>query len=354
MHGCVSGSNFSPDWRILCCRWCCGGVVVESGMASSPLSDAELTRAAQAGDVGSLGVLLGLHAASMRAVALGVLGYSPDTDDVVQDAALVAVSRIKDVRDPAAVGAWLRTIVRNECRMRLRARRGVELSGELISALPSKDPMPEELLDRHLLQDWVWHAIEELSPPLRVVAMLRYFSDLSSYEQIASVCALPIGTVRSRLSQARVKLTGALSATAERSHEDASAKLQICRQDAVDTLAAADRGAFNELTVRWSPQLEVIQAHGNRGGTHLLLTILQTDQQNGTRRRPVNVLVGGDVVIWETELINSPDQPARGPSSGAWVMSLDADGLVRHLRMFHLPRPVVPGSPVYRTATTPR
>jgi RNA polymerase sigma-70 factor (ECF subfamily) len=287
----------------------------------------------------------------MRAVARGVLGYGPDTDDVVQDAALVAVRRIKDVRDPAAVGAWLRTVVRNECRMRLRARRGSELSGEVPSALRSGDPMPEELLDRQLLQDWVWHAIEELSPPLRVVAMLRYFSDLSSYEQIADVCALPIGTVRSRLSQARIKLTGALSATAEQSHEDASAKLEICRQDAVDTLAAADRGAFNELTVRWSPRLELIQAHGGRGGADLLLTNLQTDQQNGTRHRPVNVVVGGDVVIWETELFNSHN-PADGPSSAAWVMSLDAHGLVRQLRMFHLPRPVLPGSPVPRTTTT--
>jgi RNA polymerase sigma factor (sigma-70 family) len=312
-------------------------VVVESGVASSPLSDSELTRAAQAGDVGSLGVLLARHEAGMRAVAMGVLGYGPDTDDVVQDAALVAVSRIKDVRNPAAVGAWLRTVVRNECRMRLRARRGVELSGEVISALRSDDPMPEEVLDRHLLQDWVWHAIEELSPPLRVVAMLRYFSDVSSYEQIAGVCALPIGTVRSRLSQARVKLTGALSATAEQSHENASAKLEICRQDAVDTLGAADRGSFNELILRWSPQIEVIQSHGDRGGTDLLLTILQTDQQNGTRRRPVNVVVGGDVVIWETELMYSPGQPAGCPSSAAWVMSLDADGLVRQLRMFQLP-----------------
>jgi RNA polymerase sigma-70 factor (ECF subfamily) len=312
-------------------------------VASSPLSDAELTRAAQAGDIGSLGVVLARHEAGMRAVAIGVLGYGPDTDDVVQDAALVAVSRIRDVRDPPAVGAWLRTVVRNQCRMRLRARRPVELSGEVISALPSDDPMPEELLDRQLLQDWVWHAIEELSPPLRVVAMLRYFSDLSSYQQIAAVCALPIGTVRSRLSQARVKLSGALSATAAQAHEDASAKLEVCRQDAVDTLAAADRGAFSELTVRWSPQLELIQARGDRGGVDLLLTTLQTDQQNGTRRRPVNVVVGGEVVIWETELMHSPDRPAGGPSSAAWVMSLDADGLVRQLRMFHHPRPVLPG-----------
>jgi RNA polymerase sigma-70 factor (ECF subfamily) len=308
------------------------------GVAASPLSDAELTRAAQSGDSGSLGVLLARHEAGMRAVALGMIGYGPDTDDVVQDAALVAVRRITDVRNPAAVGPWLRAVVRNECRMRLRSRHVGNQGGELLSALPSDDPMPDQLIDRQMLQDWVWHAIEELSPSLRVVAMLRYFSDVSSYEQIAAVCGLPIGTVRSRLSQVRVKLTEGLSATAEHVHENASAKHEICRQDAVDTLALANRGTFSELTARLSPYLEVIQPHGDRGGAKLLLTNLQAEHEKGTRRRPVNVVVGGDVVIWETELIDSSDNSTGSPSAAAWVMSLDPNGLVQQMRVFELPQ----------------
>jgi RNA polymerase sigma factor (sigma-70 family) len=311
---------------------------VDRGVAASPLSDTELTRAAQSGDTGSLGVLLARHEAGMRAVALGMIGYGPDTDDVVQDAALVAVRRITDVHNPAAVGPWLRAVVRNECRMRLRSRHVGDQGGELLSALPSDDPMPDQLIDRQMLQDWVWHAIEELSPSLRVVAMLRYFSDVCSYEQIAAVCGLPIGTVRSRLSQVRVKLTAGLSATAEHVHENASAKHEICRQDAVDTLAAADRGTFSELTERLSPHLEVIQARGDRGGAKLLLTNLQAEHEKGTRRRPVNVVVGGDVVIWETELIDSSDNSTGIPSAAAWVMSLDPNGLVRQMRLFELPQ----------------
>jgi RNA polymerase sigma-70 factor (ECF subfamily) len=302
-------------------------------------------------------VLLARHEAGMRAVALGIIGYGPDTDDVVQDAALVAVRRISDVRNPAAVGPWLRAVVRNECRMRLRSRHVGDRGGEILSALPSEDPMPEELIDRQLLQDWVWHAIEELSPSLRVVAMLRYFSDVSSYEQIAVMCELPIGTVRSRLSQVRVKLTEGLSATAEHVHENASAKQEICRQDAVDTLAAANRGAFSEFTARLSPHLEVIHRHGDRGGAftarlsphlevihphgdrggaNLLLTNLRAEHEMGTCRRPVNVVVGGDVVIWETQLIDSSNNSMGGPSAAAWVMSLDPNGLVRQMRLFEL------------------
>jgi RNA polymerase sigma factor (sigma-70 family) len=311
---------------------------VNTGVAASPLSDTELTRAAQSGDTGSLGVLLARHEAGMRAVALGMIGYGPDTDDVVQDAALVAVRRITDVRNPAAVGPWLRAVVRNECRMRLRSRHVGDQGGEILSALPSDDPMPDQLIDRQMLQDWVWHAIEELSPSLRVVAMLRYFSDVSSYEQIAAVCGLPIGTVRSRLSQVRVKLTEGLSATAEHVHENAFAKHEICRQDAVDTLAAANRGNFSELTARLSPHIEVIQRRGDRGGAKLLLTNLQAEHEKGTRRRPINVVVGGDVVVWETELIDSSDNSTGSRSAAAWVMSLDPNGLVRQMRLFELPQ----------------
>ncbi|MET1071421.1 MAG: sigma factor, partial [Umezawaea sp.] len=66
------------------------------------VSDVELVRAAQSGEVAALGTLLARHRAGMRAVALGVLGYGPDADDAVQDASLAALSGIGDLRDPAA------------------------------------------------------------------------------------------------------------------------------------------------------------------------------------------------------------------------------------------------------------
>jgi hypothetical protein len=102
-------------------------------------------------------------------------------------------------------------------------------------------------------------------------------------------------------------------------------------------LGAANRGAFSEFTARLSPHLEVVQPHGDRGGANVLLTNLRAEHENGTRRRPVNVVVGGDVVIWETELIDSNNNPTGGPSATAWVMSLDPNGLVRRMRLFELP-----------------
>ncbi|HEY7093955.1 MAG TPA: hypothetical protein VH393_12285, partial [Ktedonobacterales bacterium] len=53
----------------------------ETGKMNGALTDAELTRGAQAGDPACLGLLLERHRASMQVVALSLLGYSPETPD---------------------------------------------------------------------------------------------------------------------------------------------------------------------------------------------------------------------------------------------------------------------------------
>lgn len=296
-------------------------------------ADSELTRRAQSGETGALGLLLARHQAGMRAVALSLLGHGPDVDDALQDAALVALRRIGDVRDPAAVGPWLRMIVRNACRMRLRAPVAVPFTEEL--ALPSSGPTPEQVLEEHALRDWVWHAIEELSSPLRTAVMLRHFSGITSYGQIAAACEVPVGTVRSRLSQARAKMAEALLATATLAHDDAAELTAASGREAVETLAAAERGALAEVAAeRWSPRFELIGGQGERGGTDLALWGMNSDLEAGVRQRFVRAVPSRDTVIWEMDLISPPDDPEHCPPGVAWLMRL-REGRVERLRLFH-------------------
>ena len=200
--------------------------------------DAKLTRAAQSGEVAALGLLLERHRPGMRAVAVSILGPGADADDVMQDAALTALLRIGDVRDPEAVGAWLRAIVRNACRVVVRETVVVRPVGEL--PLRSTHMGPEQWLERNALRDWVWKALMELSPVLRMPLVLRYFATGgTSYERIAEVCGIPVGTVRSRLSQGRTKLAAALAATADAAHGDAGQRVRASRVEAHELLAAA-------------------------------------------------------------------------------------------------------------------
>jgi RNA polymerase sigma factor (sigma-70 family) len=303
------------------------------------LSDAELVRAAQAGDADCLGLLLARHAAPMRAVALSVLGYSPAVDDAVQDASLIALRRIGDLRDPQAAAPWLRAIVRNQCRMQLRARTAIPVGDVELLAPPSSEPDPGELLDHQALGDWVWHALHELPAHLRLVTMLRYFTDVTAYEQIAMLCDLPVGTVRSRLSHARARLAAGLSASADLAHDDAAARTGALRREGEQTLAAAHHGQFAAaLAEQWSARLETTWPKGKRTkGFGYLVRAMDRDLADGVRHRLANVVASRDLIIWEAELTSPADDPFHCPPAVVWVQSLEA-GRVRRLRLFH-PRP---------------
>ncbi|HEV8163909.1 MAG TPA: sigma-70 family RNA polymerase sigma factor [Actinomycetota bacterium] len=83
------------------------------------------------------------------------------------------------------------------------------------------DPGGEEVLERHALGDWVWHAVGQLSEPLQLVLVLRHFGGGRSYAEIAQICGVPVGTVRSRLNEGRRKLAEVLLAEADAAHGDA-------------------------------------------------------------------------------------------------------------------------------------
>ncbi|MCO1594699.1 sigma-70 family RNA polymerase sigma factor [Micromonospora sp. RHAY321] len=298
-------------------------------------ADAELVLLAQAGDAAALGVLLARHEAEMRAVALSLLGYGPDAEDAVQDAMVVALRRVGEVRDPAAVGPWLRAIVRNNARMTLRAPRPVPVAEPEWFARPADTPTPEEALDRGAMRDWVWHAIDALSEPDRMVTLLRYFSEASSYEQIAAVCGVPVGTVRSRLSHARRALAGGLRTAATAAHADVATLSDARWREGRDMIATAMRGDFDRVVREsWWPDAEMLAPGGLRGGTDLAIHGMTKDLTDGVRQRLRNVVASGDVVIWETDLISPPDDPEHCPPGALWLQVL-REGRVRQLTLFH-------------------
>ncbi|WP_220039860.1 RNA polymerase sigma factor [Nonomuraea aridisoli] len=298
------------------------------------ISDPELLRAAQDGDVAALGALLERHRAGMRAVALSVLGNVPDVEDAVQEASLIALRRVGDVRRPESCGAWLRMIVRNVCRAHLRSAAGTTPVPDLATLAAATGP--EQVIDEHAMRDWLWRAIDELSPTLRMTVMLRHFSPRTpSYEQIAALCGVPVGTVRSRLSQARGRLAEAMAATADSAHDDALARSRASALEAAETLAAAEQGRFAELAAeRWTPDVAYYSGRQRVGDRDFLIRGMADDLEAGVRQRFVTAVAGRDTAIWEMDLVNPPDDPHHCPPAVAWLMSMK-DGRMHELRLFH-------------------
>ncbi|MER5690559.1 RNA polymerase sigma factor [Streptomyces mirabilis] len=238
----------------------------------------------------------------MRAVAMSLLGYGPDAEDVVQDAALTALRRIGDVRDPAAVGAWLRAVVRNAARMRPRVARET----------PGRE---------HAMRDWIWDAVEELPEQLRLVLMLRHFSGITSYQEIAAACEIPVGTVRSRLNQARAKPAQVLLSTAAQAHDDASVLTEGSRQEALETLHGAARGNLPRETAElWPAETELVGALGRTGERTHPFPAMRQNQESGVRQHLRHVVAGRDITIWEMDVINPVGAVSPCPPTLAWLM----------------------------------
>lgn len=301
-------------------------------------TDVELVFAARRGDAGALGLLLHRHRPALLAVAVSLLGYGPDAEDAVQEASLVALRRIDDLRDPNAAGPWLREVVRNACRMQSRVNAPVP-AGDGLAALPSTEPDPQELLERSALRDWVWHAIGELSAPLRLVVMLRYFTTVTAYQDIAEACGVPVGTVRSRLSEARRRLARGLQDSAEASHAG-PAVAERRHQEAEAMIGSFDHGGFAPVMADlWLPTIEIRWASGRRTtGFDYPRRSIDRDLSDGVRFQLTNVTGGRDAAIWETALINPPDDPDHCPPAAIWVQQL-RHGRVERLRIMHARRP---------------
>ena len=303
------------------------------------LSDAALVRAAQAGDTAGLGALLERHRSRLHAIAVSVVGHGPAAEDAVQETFLIALRRIGELRDPAAARAWLAAILVNVCRGELRrpaARVEVgvgpwELSGPDTAA---------RAIDDGALRDWVWTALERLSEPLRLVVLLRYFSGASSYEAIAEVCGVPVGTVRSRLSAAKAKLAEELLETAAAAHDEADARWRDAAQLGEAYLRLqrdGDVSAFDGVLAR-DVAYVMYDRIEHRGATRYARALV-SDFEDGVRSRVSHVIPGSDVTVVEAWLDSPPEQPLHCPPALTQV-HFHRDGPTSRIVSHYAPRPV--------------
>jgi RNA polymerase sigma-70 factor (ECF subfamily) len=157
----------------------------------------------------ALALLDALYGAAMR------LARDPDqAQDLVQDTYLKAFRGRARFSPGTNLKAWLFTILHNTWRNRRRdrARARVEFDSEVVelaaergaAAAPAGET-PEALLLRADLTAEIRTALDALPEAFREVVWLRDVEDLS-YQEIAEVVAIPVGTVMSRLSRGRKQL----------------------------------------------------------------------------------------------------------------------------------------------------
>ena len=144
---------------------------------------------------------------SLRAFAISLCGNVDRADDLVQETLLRALANIDSFEPGSNMPAWLFTILRNLFRSEYRKRRREveDAEGTYAQTLKSQ---PEQS-SRIEFQEFR-AALAKLPPDQREALILVGASGFS-YEEAAQICGCAVGTIKSRVNRARVRLAEMLS-----------------------------------------------------------------------------------------------------------------------------------------------
>ncbi len=189
--------------------------------------DAELYRAALAGGSEAFAPIVERYADAVFGIALARVGDFHDAQDVAQQVFVEAFERLDGLRDPARLGAWLRSITIHRAIDRVRQRRDSAL---IDPDMRSSDvESPQRQLERRELRAEVLAAVGRLSKTLRETTTLFYINGYS-VDEVAGIQDVPAGTVKRRLHDARTRLKEEMIAMVEDVLKSESPREEIARQ----------------------------------------------------------------------------------------------------------------------------
>lgn len=175
------------------------------------MTDERLVRLAAAGDAGAFAQLVERYEDKVYSLAFRVCANPEDAADAAQEAFLSAWRGLPSFRGEAGFSTWIYRLTVNaavDCLRRNRNQRGqISLDDGEIGLPDPADPAPgpQELAEGGELRAAVAGALRQLSDDHRQALVLRELRQLS-YEEIAAILALDLGTVKSRISRARAAL----------------------------------------------------------------------------------------------------------------------------------------------------
>jgi RNA polymerase sigma-70 factor (ECF subfamily) len=192
-------------------------------LPAEKLSNVDLVLECQRGhspEKAAFAELLRRHQSHVERVLYHLAPDWQDRSDLVQEVWIRVYRHIKRLQEPMKFRGWLSRIATNlfydELRKRKRhshplsldARLTVE-DGEMDWEIASDTPGPDEALTTHEFYDQLRSAIADLPEVFRTTIVLREIQGMA-YEEIAEITGVSLGTVKSRIARARLRLQSQL------------------------------------------------------------------------------------------------------------------------------------------------
>src|ERR1700685_3724466 len=177
--------------------------------------DLDLVHASKSGDVTAFEQLVKRYDRKLLRIAQSVTRNREDSQDAVQEAFLKAYQNLATFREDSKFSTWLIRITVNQSLMKLRKQRAVreeslnedfQTDGDMLPMeVTDWVPNPEQLYWASELRDILIRTLEELSPILRTVFVLRDIEGLTT-DQTVEVLNVSQTAVKARLWRARLQL----------------------------------------------------------------------------------------------------------------------------------------------------
>lgn len=179
-----------------------------------PEPEQSLIQRAQKGDHEAFAALVSEHQRYVYNLALRLLKNEEEALDLAQETFVRAWTALPNFRGQSQFRTWLYRIVTNLCYNRLpKLRRSLnELGDDVIAEIPETETHfdnPAHSVESRELRSYLHQAIDRLDEHYRLLISLRYQNELS-YEEIAVMLNLPLGTVKTGLFRAKEQLRRAL------------------------------------------------------------------------------------------------------------------------------------------------
>ncbi|MFT9493618.1 RNA polymerase sigma factor [Anaerosolibacter sp.] len=175
----------------------------------------ELIEKSKRGDVESFEILIRSHQTLAYNIAFRMLGNVEDANDAAQEALVKVFKSIQSFHGQSSFSTWLYRIVTNTCLDELRKRKRQQVysyhnpmemeDGQIDRDVVDPSSSTEEILEKKEEIKNIQDAIQSLPEQHRIVIVLRDIKGLS-YEQISGILDCPQGTIKSRISRARLAL----------------------------------------------------------------------------------------------------------------------------------------------------
>ncbi len=182
--------------------------------ALSPMSDEDLMSHFQAGTVEAFDILVSRYKDPLTNYIYRFLGDMKECEDLLQETFLRVYRNRHSYRRIARFSTWLYTIAGNLARSEYRKRKRRRISSlqsvnkndeEYEMEVPDETFSPDKDTESSIQDFYIQDALTKIPEEFREVVVLRDVQQLS-YEEIAEITGLPMGTVKSRINRGRTKL----------------------------------------------------------------------------------------------------------------------------------------------------